>query len=70
MRNLVQYPITYDEAISALQTAQREYYEKYSAMIGSTGGVSLLLVEQFILLHKNDFNEFCRKSTTTVDIDD
>lgn len=70
MRNLVEYPITYDEAISALQTCQREYYDNYKDNIGSTRGVSLLLVEQFILLHKKDFNEFCKKSTTAVDMND
>ena len=71
MRNLVEYPITFDEAISALQTTQREYYKNRGEEgIGSTRGVSLLLIEQFILLHKKDFDDFCKKSLTSVDMND
>lgn len=71
MRNLVEYPITYDEAISALQTTQREYYKNRGEEgIGSTRGVSLLLVEQFILSRKKEFNDFSKKSLTVVDMND
>lgn len=71
MRNLVEYPITYDEAISALQTTQREYYKNRGEEgIGSTRGVSLLLVEQFILSRKKEFDDFSKKSLTVVDMND
>lgn len=71
MRNLVQYPITHDEAIAALQTTQREYYKSRGEDgVGSTRGVCLLLVEQFILSRKEEFNDFSEKSLTMVDMHD
>lgn len=60
MRNLVQYPITYGEACSALQDAQQSWIEKYRENIGGTGGVALLLVEQFIRTNKDLFEEFAK----------
>lgn len=60
MRNLQQYPITYGEVVDSLQNAQLDYYNKYAENIGGTCGLALLLAEQFIRKHKEQFDGFVK----------
>ena len=64
-RDLLKYPITYGEACEALQDAQEIYYEKYKEHIGDTGGLALLLIEQFIRNNKDAFEAYTKKGLPT-----
>jgi hypothetical protein len=59
MRNLIQYPITHGEAVSAIQTAQEDYIRSLSSNApGDTTGIALILVEQFLRRNKELFDTF------------
>jgi hypothetical protein len=61
MRNLVQYPVKADEAISALQLALESYTKSVrSHGIGNIDGISLLMAEQFITENKEAFDKFTK----------
>jgi hypothetical protein len=63
MRNITEYPVTADEAISALQIA----FENRSKNIGKYGfgdidGIALLMAEKFIENNKERFDTFAKAS--------
>ena len=63
MRNLMEYPIVAEEAISAIQIALEDYTRNIHKMgIGNPDGVALLMAEKFIENNKESFNIFCAKS--------
>ena len=59
MRNLKQYPVRADEAISALQLAFESYTRTIRERgIGDIDGIALLMVEQFVTANKDQFDAF------------
>ena len=59
MRNLAQYPVKADEAISALQLALESYTRTIRERgIGDIDGVALLMAEKFITANKDQFDAF------------
>ena len=61
MRNLKQYPVNADEAISAIQLAFENYTKTISTRgIGDIDGVALLMAEKFIESFADKFNAFVK----------
>jgi hypothetical protein len=59
MRNLIEYPIKAEEAISAIQLALEHYTKTIKGRgIGDVDGVALLISEQFISANKERFDTF------------
>lgn len=67
MRNLQQYPVTADEAISAVQMALEHYTHTIKERgIGDVDGIALLMAEKFINDNKERFNTFSRASLEVI----
>lgn len=63
MRNLTIYPVTADEAISALQLCLEQYTRTISQRgIGDVDGVAIVTVEKFIEQNKQQFDTFSQAS--------
>lgn len=70
MRNLVQYPIIANEAISAIQMAIENYTRTIKERgIGDIDGIALLMAERFINDNKERFNLFARASLEIISED-
>lgn len=70
MRNLVQYPIIANEAISAIQMAIENYTRTIKERgIGDIDGIALLMAERFINDNKERFNLFARASLKIISED-
>jgi len=68
MRNILQYPVTADETIKALDWAQKEYTRNIQNYgIGGTEGISLLLAARFIEANKERFDAFSSVSMQVVE---
>lgn len=68
MRNIMEYPVTGDEAVGALDWAQKEYtrnIENYG--VGGIEGLALLLAARFIESHKKEFDQFSRAAMEVVE---
>jgi hypothetical protein len=57
MRNLLQYPITYDELLSDLATA-RDWYNPEIHGIGGTEGVSLDMLQLYLTANEAHVTQF------------
>ena len=67
MRNLIEYPITHGEAVSAVQTAQEDYIRNIrSNGPGNTDGIALILVEQFLRNNKEQFDAFAKTEVENI----
>jgi hypothetical protein len=67
MRNLAVYPVTADEAISAVQLALEHYTSTIKARgIGDVDGVALVIIEKFIDDNKERFDIFSRASLEVI----
>jgi hypothetical protein len=67
MRNLAVYPVTADEAISAIQIAFEGYCNTVKAHgIGNVDGIAMLMAEKFIEANKDRFNTFSAASLDVV----
>jgi len=68
MRNLVEYPITADEAISTLQVAIESHSKNIRNYgVGGIEGVALLMAEKFIDQHRKEFDVFSKASMEVVE---
>jgi hypothetical protein len=67
MRNLKQYPVEADEAISAIQLALENYTKTIGERgIGDIDGIALLMAEKFIESFPDKFNAFVKVSMESV----
>lgn len=62
MRNLVEYPITADEAIAVIRLAEEKNQMDNVDVIGCIDGVALLMIEKFIEQNKDRFDVFSKAS--------
>lgn len=63
MRNILEFPVTSNEVISALQVAFESYTKNISIDgVGSIDGIALLMAEQFISENAEKFDMFVKES--------
>lgn len=68
MRDISTYPVTADEAMTALSGALSEYTRNIAAYgVGNVDGIALLTLEKFIEANKNTFNNFSKEFVASVE---
>lgn len=66
MRNIIEFPITADEAIEVLNRAEENERMFNAGDVGGIDGITLLLIEKFIEQNKERFNTFSRASLEVI----
>jgi hypothetical protein len=67
MRDLTVYPVTAQEAVSAIQLALESYTKNIEEIgVGNVDGVALLMAEQFIDANRERFDIFAKASLQVV----
>jgi hypothetical protein len=67
MRNLLEYPVTSGEAVSAIQIALEQYTREIKDRgIGDMDGIALLMAEKFIESNRERFDTFAKASLEVV----
>ena len=67
MRDLANYPVTAEEAISALQIAFEQYASGVKEHgIGNVDGIAILMTEKFLNDNKDKFNAFSQAAIDAI----